>query len=176
MIQQLLQDGKQPSKNGTVMQAEGISCCQGKIVGMVKKDRKNGVKKVEEQWRQSSAQGEWAKATMELKRAVRQQFSIAGRRDPARRHEWKLPDGMDQNEWMAIQLEQPYVCFIQKPGGWNSNGRWAPWCKLCGKNGECKTHWTGKEHLYHARDPAGNARHPNTWQQPTQPFLDPCPI
>ena len=163
-----------PSHNRAALPAEGISCCQGKIIGIVNKDRKNiAVKKVEQQWRQSAAQSEWAKATMELKRGVRQQFSIAGRRDPARRHlqqrrdpagrsQWELPDGMGENEWTDIQLEQPYVCFIQKTGG-----RWAPWCKLCGKNGECRTHWFGKEHLYHARDPAGNARHPNTWQQPT---------
>ena len=148
-----------PGKISAVVPAEGISCCQGKIIGMVNKNV--AVKKVEQQWRQTAAHGEWAKATRGLKRAVEEQFSMAVRsKSPPRwTHGYSIPDGMDLTQWEQHEIDQPYVEHVLQADGFR------PYCCLCGKRGECRSHWAGREHLFQVFDPLGNAQDPSSWKR-----------
>ena len=138
------------NKLETVVPGKISAVVPGKIIGMVNKNV--AVKKVERQWKQTAARGEWAKATMELRRA----FSI--------------PDGMDQTQWEAVELQKPYVKWVQL-----TCGRFIHWCKLCGKSCEFQTHWAGNGHLYQVLSPNGKAKDPNQWTRPILTKLEATP-
>ena len=46
-----------------------------------------------------------------------------------------IPDGMTPDQWKIHECKQPYVIWIKIVCG-----RVIPWCLLCGRRGECRTH------------------------------------
>ena len=56
---------------------------------------------------------------------------------------YTYPKGFNDKTWAISEKAKPNITMGVV------NGKRAPWCKLCGKWGECDSHFKGQDHLRH---------------------------
>ena len=70
-------------------------------------------------------------------------------------------DRYDDDTWAAFERKQDYVVYIL-----NNKGVPTPWCRLCGKYGECVSHFKGAEHMRHVLEPSEIYLNKHRWKVP----------
>ena len=62
---------------------------------------------------------------------------------------YNIPPEFTKKTWANKEKLQPYITLV------NSGNAKRPWCRLCGKFGECDNHNKGQDHLKHLLLPTG---------------------
>ena len=73
---------------------------------------------------------------------------------------YEVPEGFTLDDWVKHEMKQPYIVYI-----WVANIQ-RPWCRLCGKFGECTTHYKGQDHLRHVIGKSDMYLNPGLWKEP----------
>ena len=73
---------------------------------------------------------------------------------------YNIPEDFDDKSWAKSEKQKRYVIELQI--GCSKK----LWCRLCGKFGDCDTHYKGQEHLKHVIEKTETYRNPHLWKKP----------
>ena len=73
---------------------------------------------------------------------------------------YTIPTGFNDKTSAVNEKRKPYITMVVV------NGKRAPCCKLCGKWGECDSHFKGQDHLRHLFLPSDIFQDPDLWKVP----------